>query len=130
MANRLKLTRAQLARFLPDSESIKQFEKLFTIVDTEVNFEAVEEANILAGNSESMAIQALGLISEIAHDLSVNNAVIDSKVNESLSMISSIAQNTALEIAIADRKATESLDSSNNALRRARSNGVLLWLTT
>jgi hypothetical protein len=129
MANRLKLTREQLARFLPDAESIKQFEKLFTVVD-EINIDVVAEAATLAGNADSKAIQALGIIAAIANDMSVNVAVTDSKVNESLAMISSIAQNTALEISIADRKATEALDSSMLALRKAKSNGVLLWLTT
>lgn len=128
MARTLKLTREQLARFLPDAESIKQFEKLFSVVD-EINIDVVAEAATLAGNADNKAIQALGLIAAISQEIYVNNASSDAKINEYLGLITSIAQNMAVDIAIADRKSTEAIDASNSALRKAKFNGVLTWLT-
>lgn len=65
MANRLKLTREQLAKFLPDSESIKQFERLFSIVD-EIAPKVVEEVAIQAGDADARSIQALDVIEAIS----------------------------------------------------------------
>lgn len=128
MARTLKLTREQLARFLPDAESIKQFEKLFNVVD-EINIDVVAEAATLAGNADNKAIQALGLIAAISQEIYVNNSSSDAKINESIGLITSIAKNVAVDIAIADRKSTEAIDASNSALRKAKFNGVLTWLT-
>jgi hypothetical protein len=63
--NKLGLTRDQLASFLNDFEQIKQFERLFSIVDTEVAPDAVTQATILAGNANASANEALGEIESI-----------------------------------------------------------------
>ena len=63
--NKLGLTRDQLASFLNDFEQIKQFERLFSIVNTEVAPDAVTQATILAGNANASANEALGEIESI-----------------------------------------------------------------
>lgn len=57
----LKLTRAQLAAFLKDHESIKQFEKLFTIANN-ISDNVVEEIGIQAANADAKANMAISLI--------------------------------------------------------------------
>lgn len=66
--SRLKLTRAQLAAFLKDQESIRQFEKLFAVADFDVPSTAAlaEEASIDAGNALARAEQAFGTLSALA----------------------------------------------------------------
>lgn len=59
---KLGLTRDQLASFLSDFEQIRQFEKLFSIVDTEVAPNSVTETTILAQNAQSSANEALAYI--------------------------------------------------------------------
>lgn len=68
-SRKLGLTRDQLAAFLGDHEQIKQFEKLFNIVDTEVAPDAVTQATILAGNAQSSANEALAYIAGIISTL-------------------------------------------------------------
>lgn len=59
---KLGLTRDQLASFLGDFEQIRQFEKLFSIVDTEVAPNSVTETTILAQNAQTSANEALAYI--------------------------------------------------------------------
>lgn len=59
MVAKLNLTRDQLAAFLKDHESIKQFENLFAIVDTEVVPATGNTTEILAANADAKAQQAL-----------------------------------------------------------------------
>ena len=66
---RLGLTRDQLASFLQDFEQIKQFERLFQVVDDEVNPNSVTSATILAGNADAKAQQALDTLERIANAL-------------------------------------------------------------
>lgn len=62
VSRKLGLTRDQLAAFLQDHEQIRQFENLFSIVDTEVAPDAVTQASLLAGNAQSSANEALSYI--------------------------------------------------------------------
>lgn len=64
----LKLTRNQLAAFLKDHESIKQFEKLFVQVD-ETTPDAVQEAGIAAVSAQATANEALAQLRRIADAL-------------------------------------------------------------
>ena len=67
MANgRLNLTRDQLATFLKDHESIKQFEQLFLTVDA-IAPDFVNEVSIAAENSGSRAQQALDAIQRLTN---------------------------------------------------------------
>ena len=69
MANEpLRLTRDQLAKFLPDHESIRRFEKLFSIVQT-IAPDVINEVSNAAENAGSRATQALGEISRLADAL-------------------------------------------------------------
>lgn len=61
---RLNLTRDQLASFLQDFEQIKQFEKLFSTVDT-INTVTLDEINVSAGNAMASATEALAIIETI-----------------------------------------------------------------
>lgn len=65
---RLGLTRDQLASFLQDFEQIKQFENLFTAVDTVTNV-TVDEINIAAGDAGAAADQALAEIQAVSDSL-------------------------------------------------------------
>lgn len=58
---RLNLTRDQLASFLQDFEQIKQFEKLFSTVDT-INTVTLDEISVSAGNAMASATEALATI--------------------------------------------------------------------
>ena len=58
---RLKLTRDQLASFLQDFEQIKQFEKLFSTVDT-ISTITLDDISLAAGNAGADANDALAQI--------------------------------------------------------------------
>jgi hypothetical protein len=58
---RLNLTRDQLAMFLQDHEQIKQFEKLFQIVDT-INTVTLDDVSVTAGNAGASANEALSQV--------------------------------------------------------------------
>ena len=58
---RLNLTRDQLASFLGDHEQIKQFEKLFQIVDT-INTVTLDDVSVSAGNAGASANEALSQV--------------------------------------------------------------------
>jgi len=67
---RLKLTRNQLASFLPDHETVKQFETLFTVVD-EINTTGYNDAVLAAGLADTKAQQALDSIERVANENSL-----------------------------------------------------------
>lgn len=69
VSRKLGLTRDQLAAFLQDHEQIRQFENLFSIVDTEVAPNAVTEATILAGSADARAQQALDTLERMTNAL-------------------------------------------------------------
>ena len=65
MANKnLRLTRSDLATFLPNQRSIRAFEDLFVDVDqnNETNIDLINEVAISADNAGAIAILALGII--------------------------------------------------------------------
>lgn len=68
MAGKLKLTRNQLAQFLSDHESIKQFENLFSIVDA-LAPDFVNEVLIAAETAGSRATQALDALQRLSNAL-------------------------------------------------------------
>lgn len=67
-AQRLNLTRDQLASFLQDFEQIKQFEKLFSTVD-DLNSTIVDEINVAAGTAQASANDALAQLSAVSQML-------------------------------------------------------------
>lgn len=68
MVQRLNLTRDQLASFLQDHEQIKQFELLFSTVDTLSNV-TIDELNISSGNATASANDALAQLSAVSQML-------------------------------------------------------------
>jgi hypothetical protein len=68
MVRRLNLTRDQLASFLQDHEQIKQFELLFSAVDT-LNNVTIDELNISSGNATATANDALAQLSAVSQVL-------------------------------------------------------------
>lgn len=60
VTQRLKLSRAQLSKFLPDHESVKQFEQLFQIAD-ELAPDVVNELTILSSNVSASAAASLDI---------------------------------------------------------------------
>jgi len=67
---KLKLTRNQLASFLPDHETVKQFETLFSVVD-EINTTGYNDAVLAAGLADTKAQQALDSIERVANENSL-----------------------------------------------------------
>jgi hypothetical protein len=63
-----KITRNELAQFLPSQRAIRAFEQIFDLIPSTLNESAVliEEASINAQNADSKAVQALSSISRIA----------------------------------------------------------------
>jgi uncharacterized protein YhbP (UPF0306 family) len=104
----LGLTRDQLATFLKDHEQIKQFENLFAVAAT-VAPDNVEVANILAGNADAKAVQALGQIAALAQEVAVCCSISDIKGTQALDQIAMLAQETAVSIASAENKANQAM---------------------
>jgi hypothetical protein len=63
-----KITRNELAQFLPSQRAIRAFEQLFELIPSSLNdsTEIVQEVSINAQNADSKAVQALSAISRLA----------------------------------------------------------------
>ena len=70
MVQKLNLTRDQLASFLQDHEQIKQFERLFSVVDTLDNV-TIDEVNTVAANAVASANEALSQLASVSQVLDV-----------------------------------------------------------
>lgn len=88
---RLGLTRDQLASFLQDFEQIKQFENLFSAVDT-VTTITVDDINIAAGDAGAAADQALAEVQALSDSL--NKQALPATIDD---IVSLQAQITALQ---------------------------------
>ena len=96
MATKLNLTRDQLATFLSDHEQIKQFEKLFAIVDQVAPSADTPGIEILAGNADANTNDALAQIITLAKDSAINSGNADQKAVQALDSLERIAK--ALEL--------------------------------
>lgn len=105
---KLGLTRDQLATFLKDHEQIKQFENLFRVADT-IAPDVVNDVSIAAGTAQASAVQALGMIANLANDAAVSELVADIKATQALDQISALAQESAVSAASAENKANQAL---------------------
>lgn len=81
MANKLGLTRDQLASFLKDPEQIKQFEQLFRTVDTTTTI-ILPAIDTDAGIGESQAQEALGNIVALSRDTAAQIGSLQGEVEE------------------------------------------------
>jgi len=63
-----KITRNELAQFLPSQRAIRAFEQLFALIPSSLNDNAaiVEEVSVNAQNADSKAVQALSAITRLA----------------------------------------------------------------
>lgn len=82
MATNLRLTRDQLASFLPDHEAIRKFEKLLSIVDALSSQET--DVVISAENAMAAASANAGAIAQVAQDAAINASEADRKATEAL----------------------------------------------
>ena len=89
-SRRLNLTRDQLAGFLNDHESIKQFELLFTTVDSTTP-DAIEVTTILAGNAEQKAVQAIDMVEVLDQQTATSIASAENKANQALALLAQLA---------------------------------------
>lgn len=94
--NKLNLTRDQLATFLGNHELIKQFERLFAIVDEVSPSSDTTGISIQAGNADAAANEALAQIVRLAQDSAIDSGLADQKATQALDALGRIAN--ALEM--------------------------------
>jgi len=107
-SRKLNLTRDQLAQFLTDQQQIRQFELLFSTVDTLTPIVGTDfeyQADTAAANANN----ALAQISELGQDAAVSAAIIDGKTTLALDQIATLAQETSVSIASAENKVNQAM---------------------
>lgn len=90
MANKLGLTRDQLATFLKDPEQIKQFERLFTTVDQTVTI-ILPAIDTDAGIVESQAQEVTGLINALGQAVTAQIGSVQSATDQLTAQITELA---------------------------------------
>lgn len=91
VSRRLNLTRDQLAQFLTDQQQIRQFELLFAAVD-ELQVIVGTDFEYQADTAAATANEALAQIAALAQDTAVDDAVLNSKIQQALDAIPRLAQ--------------------------------------
>jgi hypothetical protein len=135
------ISRDQLARFLPDNDTIRRFEKLFQIagntspINIEIIFRLIEELSIAIGTADGKATQAndsaaylsqildliagapmpdsstVDALSVIVRALDEYAGTIDAKANQSLSSIVDLARLIETDAGTALARANQASDS-------------------
>lgn len=113
VSRRLNLTRDQLAQFLTDQQQIRQFELLFSTVDT-LQVIVGTDFEFQADTAAATANEALAQINALAQESAVSTAVIDGKTTLALEQISALAQQTSVSIALAENKVNQALTLVDN----------------
>lgn len=93
---KLNLTRDQLASFLQDFEQIKQFERLFAVVDQVAPSADTTGISIEAGNANATANDALAQIIRLAQDSAINSGNAEQKAIQALDSLNRIANSLEL----------------------------------
>jgi hypothetical protein len=131
---KLNLTRDQLSSFLTDQQQIKQFELLFSTVDT-LQVIVGTDFEYQADTASATANSALAEISSLAQKTAVEDAVLNGKIQLSLDAIPRLAQSLEL-LALAPIRNNIELEHDvvgilpyANQTQRVRSNTVLTWLS-
>jgi hypothetical protein len=117
-SRKLNLTRDQLATFLTDQQQIRQFELLFSTVDT-LQVITGTDFEFQADNAAAGANEALAQIIALAQETEVNDAALGAKAQDALNRIALLAQETAVTVALAESKANQALalvDKLNKAV--------------
>lgn len=112
-ANKLKLTRDQLASFLKNNEQIKQFEQLFAIADA-IAPDVVNEVSDTATNALSSATQALANIIAVNQTLEQENAVLNSKIEQVSGIVKSLSNKIDSETSVLNSKVQQAIDLINS----------------
>jgi hypothetical protein len=129
---KLNLTRDQLATFLKNHEQIKQFERLFQVVDEVSPSSDTTGISIQAGNADAAANEALAQIAALAQDTAINDAVLNAKIEQALDAIPGLSQVLNM-LALApieqhnNSVATDYIDFSTTAPAPAIRVGRLHW---
>jgi hypothetical protein len=108
-SSRLNLTRDQLASFLQDHEQIRQFERLFALVD-ELRPTTLNDIAITAGNADQKAVEALDAVATLAQDAAIQSTTADQKAIEALNLIAQVEQEASVNSSSANQKAIEALN--------------------
>jgi hypothetical protein len=95
ISRRLNLTRDQLAEFLTDQQQIRQFELLFSTVDT-LQVIVGTDFEFQADNAAATANEALAQISALSQNTGVEDAVLNAKVQQALDALARLAQSLEL----------------------------------
>jgi hypothetical protein len=134
ISRKLNLTRDQLATFLTDQQQIRQFELLFSTVD-ELQVITGTDFEFQADTAAATANEALAQLSALAQDTAVDDAVLNSKIQQALDAIPRLAQALDL-LALAPVRNNIELEHDVNGILpyanqtpRVRSNQVLTWLS-
>jgi hypothetical protein len=88
---RLNLTRDQLALFLENQEQIRQFELLFSTVDTIAPIIGTD-FEFAADSAFATANEALAQLANIAQTLAVNCALAENKANQALALVDNLTK--------------------------------------
>lgn len=107
--SKLNLTRDQLALFLKDHESIKQFERLFAVADAVAPDADTPGISVQAGNAQSAAEQAVGMVLALTDAVLSSCSVIDVKASQSIGQASQINEELSTVIATIDNKTNQAL---------------------
>lgn len=134
ISSRLNLTRDQLAAFLTDLQQIRQFEKLFATVDT-LQVIVGTDFEFQADTAAATANEAVAQIIALAQNTSVEDAVLNAKVQQALDALPRLTQSLELLALAPVRNNVELAHDVNgilpyaNQTPRVRSNQVLTWLS-
>lgn len=102
MSDPKPLTRDQLAKFLPDAEAIKRFERLFAVAgdltptDVATLYRLAQEASIGADTAQASAQSALDQLGQIIQDAAINAGAADGKATQALDLLDRIAKSLEL----------------------------------
>jgi hypothetical protein len=102
MADPKPLSRDQLAKFLPDAEAIKRFERLFAVAgdltpaDVATLYRLAQEASISSSTAQASAQSALDQLGQIVQDAAINAGAADGKATQALDLLERIAQSLEL----------------------------------
>jgi hypothetical protein len=134
VSRKLNLTRDQLATFLTDQQQIRQFELLFSTVDT-LQVIVGTDFEYQADNAAATANEALAQIVALSKNTEVEDAVLNAKVQQALDAMARLAQSLELLALAPVRNNIELAHDVNgilpyaNQTARVRSNQVLTWLS-
>jgi hypothetical protein len=91
VSRKLNLTRDQLAAFLTDQQQIRQFELLFSTVDT-LQVIVGTDFEFQADNAAASANEALAQISAMAQKTEVEDAALNANVNQAMALIAELTK--------------------------------------